>query len=148
MCDMQKTMVITLTLLAMSALAASTFALQTTTKTIPSGGSIKGVGVGVYWNSMCTNATTSIPFGLLEPGASKSYTLYLKNEGNTAVTLSMLAQNWSPSAAGTYMTVFWNREGASIGAGQTISCILTLSVSPSIQGIDTFALDIVITGQG
>ena len=60
----------------------------------------------------------------------------------------MLAQNWSPSAAGTYMTVFWNREGASIGAGQTISCILTLSVSPSIQGIDTFALDIVITGQG
>ena len=145
---MQKTSSLMLTVIIASALISGTFALQQVYKSIPSSGSIKGVGVGVYWDPSCTNDTSSIQFGLLDSGSTKSFTLYLKNEGNTELTLSMIAQNWNPTQAGTYMSVSWNREGAHIAAGQTTSCVLTLNVSPNIQNIDSFDLNVIITGQG
>jgi hypothetical protein len=148
MCDMQKNIVLFVTVVIASALIANTFAMQTIQRTIPSSGSIKGVGVGIYWDSQCTNATSSIQFGMLEPGSSKYYTLYLRNEGNAELTLNMIAENWNPTAAGNYMSVSWNREGQHISEGQTMSCVLTLLVSSGIQDISTFDLDIVITGQG
>lgn len=144
----QKSLVLMITVLAASALVASGFALFTIQKTIPGSGSIKGVGVGLYWDQQCTNATSAIEFGLLEPGSSKVFTLYLKNEGNADLTLAMTSENWVPTEAGNYMTLTWNREGQQISPGQVISCVITLSVSPDMEGISIFGLDIVISATG
>jgi hypothetical protein len=70
----QKSLALMITVLAASALVASGFALLTIQKTIPSSGSIKGVGVGVYWNQQCTDVTSSVDFGLLEAGSQKDFT--------------------------------------------------------------------------
>ncbi len=140
--------------LAIYALAASVLlvsavtGLLTTQKTIQGSGSIKGVGLGVYWDLECTNATSSLDLGQLEPGSSKNFTLYLKNEGNSALTLSMTSENWSPTNAADYMTLTWNREGQQISPDEVKEIVITLSVSEDITGIYSFSLDIVISGTG
>ena len=113
---------------------------------IQSYGAVKAVNVGVYWNSGCTNVTSTINWGILSPGNSKDVTLYVKNYGNVAVKLSLVAQNWNPTNAADYMGLSWNREGQTVNSGSVVAATLTLSVSSSIGGITNFSFDIVITG--
>ena len=141
---------LTIFTLTASVLAVSAvFAMLVTQVPLQGTGSIKGVGLGLYWNPECTNATSSLPFGLLEPGSSKSFTLYLRNEGNSALTLNMTSENWNPANAADYMTLTWNREGQQINPDEVIDCVITLSVSENIQGIiSSFSVDIIISGTG
>lgn len=132
-----------------TALAASSVtALLTAQKTISGTGSIQTVGVGVYWDQQCTNATSSLNFGLMAPGSSKNFTLYLKNTGNSILTLSMTTKNWNPTQASNYMTLAWNREGQQINPNQVIGFVITLSVAANVQGISSFSFDTVISGTG
>lgn len=138
---------ITLVILAVGAVAAIlAFGALSNNRSIQSYGTVKAINVGVYWNSGCTNATSSVNWGMLLPGTLKNVTLYIKNEGNVAVTLSLAAQNWSPVNAPNYMTLSWNRGGQTLTSGSIVSATLTLSVSSSITGITSFSFDIVITG--
>jgi len=106
---MQRSQTLVIFVLVASVLVASTFALLTIQKDIQGAGSIRGVGLGVYWDLQCENATSSIDFGLLEPGSYKDFTLYLRNEGNTVLTLNMTSKNWNPTEAANYMSLTWNR---------------------------------------
>jgi len=146
---MQKTQAVAIYVLIASVVAASSvMALLTTQKTISGAGTIKAVGIGVYWDQQCTNVTSSLNFGLLDPGQSKSFTLYLKNNGNAPLTLSMTTQNWNPSTASSYMTLTWNYGGQQISSNQVLQFAITLSISPSITAISSFSFDIIITGTG
>jgi hypothetical protein len=145
---MHRSQVLMIYVLVASVLVASTFAVITIQRNIPGAGSIKGVGLGVYWDPQCNNETSSIEFGLLEAGSQKDFTLYLENEGNTDLTLSMTTKNWNPTEASDYIGLTWNREGQEIGAGQVISLVISLSVSPNIQDVSSFNLDITLFGTG
>ena len=145
---MQRSQTLVIFVLVASVMVASTFALFTIQKNIPGTGSIKGLGLGIYWDQQCENPTSEIDFGLLEPGSQKDYTLYLRNEGNTVLTLNMTPKNWNPTEAANYMTLTWNREGHQISPDQVISFVITLSVSSNIQDISSFSLDITISGTG
>jgi hypothetical protein len=128
--------------------AGAAMALLTTRKTISGSGSIKGVAIGVYWDLECTNVTSSLNFGMLEPGSSTTFTLYLENEGNSALTLNMTSKNWNPANATDYMTLTWNREGQLISLDEVMDFAITLSVSEDITGISTYSFDIVVSGTG
>lgn len=136
-------------LIALGVLAvASVFASLTTKVSFPSSGSIKSVGLGVYSDRWCRFTLSTLEFGELDPGSSQSFTLYLKNVGNSELTLSMTSENWNPVNAPDYMLLSWNRDGYTIDPGESVSCEITLSISNSIQGIDAFSLDIVLAGTG
>jgi hypothetical protein len=122
--------------------------LVQTDRTISNTGLVKGIGVGIYWNSACTNQTSSINWGLLDPGSNKTVTLYIRNEGNTAATLSKATQNWNPSTASSYMTLNWNYGGQTLSVSQVLQVKLTLVVSSTISGITSFGFDITITASG
>lgn len=124
------------------------YALLTTQTTIHGNGSLKSLGIGVYWDPQCTNTTSSLDWGPLEPGSSQDFTLYLKNEGNSALTLSMVTENWNPVDAPDYITVTWNREGQQINPNETIGSVITLAVSENVQGINSFSFDMIISGTG
>jgi hypothetical protein len=106
------------------------------------------MGFGIYWDQQCTAATSSLDWGLLEPGSSTDFTLYLRNEGNSALTLSMASENWSPANATDYLTLAWNREGQQVNPDEVLKFVITLSVSTDVQGIDSFSFDITISGTG
>lgn len=144
---MERSQVLTIYALAASGLLVTGILAVLTAQWYMRGtGSIRGVGLGVYWDPECTNATSSLEFGLLTPGSSKDFDLYLRNEGDLDLNLSMTSENWDPSNATDYLTLTWNREGQQISPDEVIACVITLSVSEDIQGISSFSLDIIVSG--
>lgn len=113
--------------------------------TIPTAGRIRTYGVGIYWDSTCNEAVTSLDWGIAEPGRTQNVTFYLRNEGNAPITIYLDTENWLPQAATNYITLTWDYNGASIHPNQAIQVTLTLSISSSIEGITNFAFDIIIS---
>jgi len=124
------------------------YGLLTTSTTIGNQGSVKAVGVKVYWESTCVNEVSSIDWGVVEAGSSKNVTVYVKNTGNAAITLSLSTANWNPSGASSYITLGWDYGGESISPAGVTQIKLTLRISSSITGITNFSFDIIITGSG
>jgi len=122
------------------------FGALSNSRNVQSFGTVKTVNVGVYWDNDCTNATSTVNWGTLEPGAAKNFTIYVKNEGSVAVVLSMSTENWNPASASSYITLSWNRESHALSHGSVVQAVLTLSVSSEISGITNFSFDIIITG--
>ena len=126
--------------------AMITLAGLTAYRTIPNTGNVKTSGVNVYWNLACTNETTNINWGSLNPNTTKSYTIYVKNNGTVPVTLSMTTNTWSPANAASYITLSWDCNGIVLNQNSVTPAYLTLTVSPNISGITSFSFDITITG--
>jgi hypothetical protein len=134
---------VAMTVIAVSVLASS---LLMSSQTIPNTGNVIAVGVGVYWDSSCTNNVTNIDWGIMEPGSSVKFTVFIKSEGTEAVKLNVTTANWSPPIASSEIFLTWNRENYVLDSGLVVETLLTLSVSSDISGISSFNFDIVITG--
>jgi hypothetical protein len=119
-----------------------------TSSTISSVGTLKAIGIGVYWDDDSASRVNEIKWGVLEPSAQKSFTVYIRNEGNLPLTLSVSTSNWNPPTASNYLTLTWSYAGQTINAGATIKVTLTLTVSESITGINNFNFDITAVGSG
>lgn len=143
---MQKVTMGTVLAFAVLGMVVTALGALVATRTISNTGYLKAIGVGVYWDSGCTSAVSSIDWGALEPGVTKNFTIYVRNEGNVQVRLSMTTSNWNPPSASSYITLSWNRENYVLTAGSVVSAVLTLSVSSSISGITSFSFDIIIAG--
>ena len=147
---MQKATMGTVLVLAVMALVTSAVGSLVATRTVSNTGNITvvtppSVQLGVYSDSGCTSALSSVSWGTLNAGGTATATIYLKNEGNVPVTLSISASNWNPSSASSYFTLTWNRAGYVLAVGASVQAVLSLTVSSSITGITTFSFDITIT---
>ncbi len=91
--------------IALVCIVATVLGALVAKRIISSVGNIKAVGVGVYSDSGCTIPVSYIDWGFLEPGSSKQFTVYVKNEGNVPIRLSMEVDNWNPSSASNYLTL-------------------------------------------
>ena len=136
-------MAFTMVLAAMAMVYAATNVF-----TLHSTGTVKGIGVGIYWDSGCTSRVTSIDWGLAEPGMIQNKTVYIKNEGNANVTLTLQTSNWSPTSAATYISLGWTYNNQTILVNQVIQVILRLTIASNVTGITTFSFDIMVTAVG
>jgi hypothetical protein len=143
---MQKITIGTVLAIAVMGMVVSALGALVATRTISNYGNVSAVGVGVYWDSSCTNMVLSIDWGALEPGASVDKTIYIKNEGSLPVLLSLTTENWSPASASSYMTLSWTRESYVLNSGSVVQAVLTLSVSSGVSEITDFGFDIIISG--
>jgi hypothetical protein len=109
---------------------------------------IQGIGVGIYWNQNCTNRTLSLNWGSTEVGSSSNLTIYIRNEGNSEVSLRLNASKWIPSNAQSYMSLNWNYTNQVLNADEVIPIELTLAVSPTICDINNFSFDVTVTTIG
>jgi len=116
--------------------------------TLHSTGTVKGVGVGIYWDSACTNRVTSIDWGLADPGTMQNKTSYIRNEGNANVTLTLQTSNWSPASAATYISLGWTYAGQTILVNQVVQATLRLTIASNVTGITSFNFDIAISAVG
>jgi len=129
-------------------LTVTTTGLLSVSQSIQSSGTVTAINLGVYSDSGCTIPKTSLDWGTISPGNTMTSTVYVKNTGNGAVTLSMTKTGWDPAGANGPITLTWNRESTTLSVGQSVAAVLTLSVSSGISGITTFSVNIVITGTG
>jgi len=163
----QKTSKLSIIILILSAVAltAATYAAITVNQNIPSTGSIYlslpsptpsptstpitgSPGVGVFSDQACTTSLTSLNWGQIAPGGTTTLTVYVKNTGTAAMTLSLTVSNWSPSNAPNYISLSWNQVGTVVQPGQSVAATLTLTVQANVSGITTFSNTIIISGTG
>jgi len=123
-----------------------TAGLLSATQNVPAGGTISAINLGVYSDSGCTVPLTSISFGAVTPGTQVTQTLYLKNTGNIAENLTMAVNSWSPSNAGTYLTITWSPTSSTLAAGASTSATLTLAASSRAGAISAFNFNVAFTG--
>jgi len=115
---------------------------------IPNTGTVKAIGVGVYWDSGCTSQVTSIDWGTIDVGATENMAVYIKNEGTASMTLTLETEDWIPSGASSYISLTWDYGGQTIAVDGVVQVTLSLEVSDTIEGITSFSFDIVISGSG
>jgi hypothetical protein len=137
--------VIALTITAL-ALTLTTAALLSANQTVPLSGTINAVNLGVYSDSACTQAVTALTAGTLSPGGTATQTVYVKNTGNVAETLTMTTSNWAPSGAGSSLTLTCNRQNTVLAAGASTTATLTLTAASNTGTITTFSCDVTLTG--
>ena len=122
-------------------------ALFSSSQALPSSGNIVTVNVGVYSDIACTQELNAFGWGEISPGTSVTHTIYVKNTGNSQVTLSMNAAEWSPAEANGPMTLAWDKEGTTLLPEEVTTAMLTLSVAQNIvSDITEFSVGIVVTG--
>jgi len=131
-------------------IAASSLALAllSTSLTMPNTGTVNvpTAELGVYWDAGFSQEVSAIEWGVLSPGQSKQVTVYVRNEGNVDLVLSMATSNWSPSIASSYITLNWNRQGYTLNSGSHVQAVFTLTVSSDVAGVESFSFDITISG--
>jgi hypothetical protein len=143
---MQKATIGAIVLITIVGVVMSTLGALTASRTFSNTGSITTIGVGVYSDSGCTTLLSSINWGTINPGASVTSTIYVKNNGTIPVVLTMTTGTWSPTTASSYISLSWNVQGYVLAAGSSVQALLTLSVSSSVSGLTSFTFDITITG--
>lgn len=106
---------------------------------------LQTVDVEVYWDANHMNKVSTIDWGYIEVGGSKNVTIYLLNDGNTDIRLSMNLTNWSPENASEHITLDWDYQSQTLDPNRLLKTTLTLNVGPNAEGITSFAFDIVIS---
>lgn len=118
-------------------------------KTIQTHGTVKKLGVEVYWDEALTNVTTVVNWGYPEPGSNTTILLWIENTGNYPKTnLSLWTEYWTPPEAENYMNVIWDREGHLLDKKGPVNTTITLSISEDIKAIMGFSFDMIIQGEG
>jgi len=130
---------------------------------VPSLGTIKTLGVEVYWDRNKENKTETIDWGTIWPGTLKNVTLYIRSISNIETTLELRTANWTfrdsnnrivagPSNSSPYVNLTWNYNGTIVRPSETLQVTLTLSVDNSsdfigfliANDVKEFSFDIVI----
>jgi len=103
--------------------------------------------LGVYWDQNCTKLATSINWGVLSPGDNKSITLYIRNEDNANLKLTITIINWNPEKAKQYLTLSCKQNNTLIEPQKTLKIQLTLQVKQDTKDIKDFSFDIAFEGK-
>jgi hypothetical protein len=111
-------------------------------------GKIKTIGVDAFKDPQCIEPVGEVDWGVIPQGGFSQATLYVKNTGNSNVTLSLSSENWDPAVAQQYLTLSWDYAGGWLLPNQAVKVVLTLNVSEAVTGFTDFAVDIVITASG
>lgn len=107
---------------------------------------VNTINVDIYTDAAATTKCASIVWGTLSQGGSVTKTIYIKNSGNIAETLNMTATSWSPAAAGSVLTLTWDKEGSTLAAGAVVPANLTLQVAEDTGDVTSFNVNIIISG--
>jgi len=106
------------------------------------------VKIGVYTSSDCAVSVTEIDWGTLMPGDAATQPIYIRNEGDVPVLLTLSTETWNPAEAEQYMALSWNYDGSQIAVGGGVSVEFQLTVFSNCTGITSFSFDMVITAEG
>lgn len=137
--------VITIVSLICLLMGTSVYAVVQYQASIQNVGTISTYGLSVYQEPELINEVTEINWGILDPGETKTTTVYLLSTSNNDVTLSMYTSSWEPPSARDFLIAGWSvQEGTELAPGASIPVTFTIESLPDITGITDFSYDIVI----
>jgi outer membrane biosynthesis protein TonB len=101
--------------------------------------------IGIYSNPTCTTKLSSISWGQLTPGQTKTMTLYIRNEGTTQVSLTKSLANWNPANLSAYLALNWNYSNQTIAPTANVAVTLSLTVASNTPATTSFGFDTTLT---
>jgi len=104
-------------------------------------GSIREAGVVIYRDLNCTQPLQSVDAGIVDPGDTKNWTIYVRSKLDTAIGLNLQTSNWDPSTANGQIQLTWDYDGRRFGSNQTLEVTLTLIISYALHDVSTFSFD-------
>jgi hypothetical protein len=104
------------------------------------------IEIDVYSDPECTIVMSDIVWGEIEAGGDSNVQVYVKNNGDTSVVISLSTENWSSNTAQINMDLTWSYDGSPIQSGIVLPITLTLGVDSNCPEIETFGFDIIIIG--
>lgn len=113
---------------------------KTSNFTLPSLGTVKTIGVEVYWDQNLENKTETINWDEVWVGSSKNVTVYIRSISNYQIILNLNATDWNPADVSDYMNLSWDYNGTLLNPGETIPVMLTLSI-PSSYSFVNYLID-------
>ena len=127
----KRTVIVALSIAAMMTVAG-VLALMTSSKTIPTSGTINAFKVGVYSDSGCSTPLSTITFNTVSPGYSTDQTVFIRNDatsGGKSMSLSMTVTNWActPSNSTNVVTIAFNSTGVTLAP--TVSCAANITLT-------------------
>ena len=138
-----------LLMVLMLMLAVGTFEFLYLRNSVPSVSAVEATGgIGIYWDAGCTKTVSSIDWGVLSPGQTKEVVVYVRNEGNQSVSLTLTPMNYSPANASDFLNFTWTCVEAGVAPGKTFQVTQSLYVSPNTGGISAFSFNIVFGVKG
>jgi len=137
--------VFTLFICVFSTLIYTSVSMYLFSATISSKGVVKTLGVGVYWDEVCSKPVSYIDWGIVDPVLQKNVTVYVRNEGNVPAFISLDTINWDPVNASSCITLSWDYLGQLLGPSEVVEVTFILSISSDVQNITSFTFDIMIT---
>jgi len=144
----KKYFVSTVVLATVLLLIGLTYGLMQWTHRIKNTATVKVVGVGIYKDVNFTVSVETIDWGILEPGETKNFSAYVKNESNVPINLTMYTEDWQPENASSFITLSWSYDGATVPVEGAVDVTFSLIVSEEVSGIESFNFVIVIVGAG
>ena len=112
-------------------------------------GKIKTINIGVYKEYECSEILSHIDWGVIEPNQKLNYTIFVKNEANTEITLKLNITNFIPEIASNYIELTWDYEGQTLLINEIKQITLTLyAMAESDKNIKDFSFDIIVIGEG
>lgn len=131
----QKKTAIAAFVIASIMMVAGVLALLSSTKTIPTSGTINSFNVGVYQSDLVT-PITSITFSAIIPGGTTTATIYVKNNAAaTDMMLNMTVGAWSstPTNSTNVVSMSWDREGYTLTHGSSVQATITLTAADNAE---------------
>jgi hypothetical protein len=114
---------------------------------VPRGvGKVIPINVNLYSDSGCTINCTSVNWGNIYPGSVIQKTVYVKNSGDTAVTIGISTNSWNPKWAKSLVTLSWNLSNYLLSTREVVPATLTLASVSNTGSLTNFNFIIVITG--
>jgi len=151
---LQKKTVIAALAIASIMMIASVLALLTSTKTVPSSGTISAFKVTVYEDDTTTLVITPFIFDSVSNGSSTYRDIFVKNAaGNKDMTLSMTTDTWvadpsNSSGPNLGVTLTWNYTSGILtpGSGELLRLTLSAADNAQTQAGLSFTVNINIIG--
>jgi hypothetical protein len=130
-----------------SMLIASPYVMGLLTHTtLNTSGVMAEIDLGVYSDDACTQPLSEINWGTCYPEVNSTATIYIKNLGTVATTLSISTDNWTPANAASHYLLYASCEGYILTAGEVIETSFNLKPLASAYQFDTFSFNIHIQG--
>jgi hypothetical protein len=102
----------------------------------------------VYADPACTILATSLNWGNCSPGSVHHNILYMFNDQDLNVSLSMNTTSWSPAIAQIYITESWNYTDGTMMLPHSIEAVdIVLNISQNIVNVTDFSYNTNIFAQ-
>jgi len=104
------------------------------------------VELDIFTDIQCSIKMTTINWGVLEAGETSHMPIFIKNIGETKITLGLFTENWSSQQAMEHMHLSWDYDGTLIHPNQVVKGSLTLQIDQNCPELSQYGFDIIIVG--